>query len=106
MKNLIYLTLLFPLACIAADSWYRITTTKGSDSYDFYGTVPYAPDQFANVINTEQVIKISNLVYFDNQNRVKSWTDWAPYLKPEVHVKTSVITMFIPLAGDPTKNMK
>lgn len=103
MKILINLMLLFPLTCMASDTWYRITTTKGSDSYDFYGTVPYTPDHLAKVINKEQVIKISNLVYFDNQNRVKSWTDWAPYLKPEVHVKTSVITMFIPLVGEPAK---
>ena len=103
MKNTLYLILLFPLCATASGMWYRITTDKGSASYDFYGTVDYTPDKFADAIKKGNFIKISNLVYFDNQNRVKPWDDWAPYLKSEVYVRSSAIKMFFPLAGNPGK---
>lgn len=106
MKKIIYLLLLLPFTCVAADSWYRVTVIDGSEPYNFYGRVKYTPDEFANALNDNHVIKISSLVYFDSQNRVKSWSEWAPHMKPEAYIKSSVISMFIPLTGNPIENDK
>ncbi len=106
MKKMILLLILIPFSVSAGEHWYRITTLKGCDTYDFYGTVNLAPEEFTKELKNDAFTKIDNLVYFDNQRKVKSWSEWSPHMKTAVYVRNSEITMFVELTGDPTASNK
>lgn len=103
-KYFVFLCLLASSFIVAAqDNWYRINTAVASDRYDYYGTIDMDVEQLLKALKGDEYIHIKNLVYFDNQQRVKSWKEWTPRQKDEVYVRPDIVTSFHEMRGDPRK---
>ena len=103
MKNIALFIALTMFASIsyAQDFWYTITFQTGTGTYDYHGTSDLNESDLIKKIQTDSFVLVKNLVYFDNQQKAKSWSEWAPQQKPQIYLKSSNILAIHPLTGDP-----
>ena len=91
------------IALAGEKNWYRVTVTEGSGTYNYYGTIESDIEQLLKEVEGSSFIHIKDLVYYDNQNRIKSWSDWEEKIIPEVHVRADRIISIFRFTGDPRK---
>lgn len=103
-KLILVSCLLFSALSYAGEHWYTVRVIQGNGNYDYYGTVSFDEADLQKAIQSQDFIHITNLVYFDNQNKIKNWSEWAWYQKAEIFVKSENIVSFHPLTKDPREN--
>lgn len=96
------------LACVAItataeDRWYQlgVSLCQGGCVQTFTGTLPFGTSEIQTKSSESGFVKISNLVYFDNQQKAKPLTEWNEKLKPEIYIKANSIVSIQELNGNP-----
>ena len=87
-------------------NWYRIIIDQAGKEYGYYGTSELPEKEFVKKLKTEDYIFLDNLVYYDNQGRVKNWSDWYPDILPRVYVNPKRIISVQVLKEDPKKKTR
>jgi hypothetical protein len=102
MRNVLIGTfvLVFSIPAIA-DNWYRLSTKSGPMVYDWYGTMKESKEEIIKKMNSDEILEMNSLLFFDQQNRIKPWSDWQPSIKDTVYIRANDIITFQEMKGDP-----
>ena len=81
--------------------WYRIDCHNGQKESMLCGSSALDLDQLTKELASAAFIRLEDLFYRDNQNRLLSWSDWDPRLQSIALINCKCITTVMPFNGDP-----
>jgi hypothetical protein len=84
-----------------AKHFYRVDYDDGNRKGSVCGSTELDPTAFIAEISSAAFIRLDDLVYRDNQQRVRSWTEWDPHTQPTIFINCKFIHTVMPLSGDP-----
>lgn len=98
---------LSPFHCLADDQeplhWYSVSFSTGSTQASAHGSSPLDEAAFAKALEGSTYIELSNLVYFDQWQNPKEWSDWTKYDEACIYINPKDISSFQPMKDDPRK---
>lgn len=68
-----------------------------------YGTSTLDEDSFAEALEGNTYIELDNLIYFDQSQNPKNWSEWTKYNKSRIFINPKDICSFQPMKDDPRK---
>lgn len=84
--------------------WYRLEILNGDESYCFFGSSLYAEDEFVRRLNSQEYLRLDNIIFYDEEGEAKSWAEWDPNYIPRAYVNPRYVVSLMPLAADPRKS--
>ena len=84
-------------------NWYRVEMVNGEESYCFFGSSELTESAFIEKLNKKEYIKLENLIYFNDDQDPRSWSDWDPMLEPRIYLNPEFVITMLPLTGDPRR---
>ncbi len=67
------------------------------------GSSPLDEAAFAKALEGSAYIELSNLIYFDQWQNPKEWSEWTKYDEARIYINPKVISSFQPMKDDPRK---
>lgn len=86
--------------------WYLFQIQTGSTTYQCFGSSVLGEKEMAKQLVGTDYIALDDLVYRDNQGKIKAWQEWDPAMGSRVYVNPKYVIFFQPLEGDPRKSSK
>ena len=84
-----------------AKYWYRVDFHEGAKERMLCGSSPLDPAQLMTELASAAFIRLDDLFYRDNQNRVRPWSEWDPLLQPIALINFKCIGAVVPFVSDP-----
>ncbi len=86
--------------------WYRIKTKdEEGKGYTYVGSSTDTPDVLAKKAENGTYLKLENLLYCDEEGKIREWTQWDDSIVPVVFINPDSILSFMQFKGDPRTTM-
>lgn len=84
--------------------WFRVEAFVEGEYFTYYGNSPHDTAELARRLSANEWITLDDLVYYDDNDRLLSWTEWDPQCLPRVVLNPRHILYAIPLVQDPRRS--
>lgn len=81
--------------------WYRVDLIEGEKTRFLVGTSDLDLPHFAQALSGQAFLRLGDLSYRDNQNRIVSFASWDPRLGDEIYFNPRYVISVMPFTGDP-----
>ena len=81
--------------------WYRVEMVSGSETYCFFGSALEDPGTLLQKIQGHEFVLLEDLIFYDEDDEIKSWSEWDPTYLSKVFLNPQYIINVMPMAGDP-----
>ncbi len=85
-------------------NWFRVEAFVEGEYFTYYGNTPYETEELARRLTAGEWVTLDDLVYYDDQDRLLSWTEWDPQCQPRVVLNPRHVLYAIPLVDDPRRS--
>ena len=81
--------------------WYMMQIQTGSTTYQCFGSSLLDEKEMTKQLNGTEYVVLDDLVYRDNEGKIKSWQEWDPLMGARVYMNPKYIILFQPLPNEP-----
>ena len=81
--------------------WYRVELQSGNEPYCYFGRSQDAEPDILSKLESGAYIRLEDIVYFDEDQAARSWTDWDANFVPRILINPRYVISIMPMSGDP-----
>jgi len=85
----------------AQRTWYRAEMNSGPETFCVFGSSPLPELEITAILGRGEMILLEDLVYYDEEGRARSWSEWDPHCQPRVYINPKYLVTLMPMVGDP-----
>jgi len=90
-----------------AKYWYQIEVFTGvGDPIWYVGSTEKDLEALNGLLSEGRAISLGDLVYFNEEDRAMSWSEWDPLYMSQICVNARYVVSIMPLAEDPRKSSR
>jgi hypothetical protein len=81
--------------------WYRVEMTSGPETFCVFGSSVVPEKDMVEALNGGGLVLLEDLVYYDEEGKARSWSEWDPHCQPRVYLNSKYMVSLMPMVGDP-----
>lgn len=74
---------------------------SGTETFCVFGSSHLSESEAAASLGRGDMILLEDLVYYDEEGRARSWSEWDPHCQPRVYINPKYLVTLMPMVGDP-----
>lgn len=81
--------------------WYRAEMNVGAETFCVFGSSAFTESDLVQRLASGEMVLLEDLVYYDEEGRARSWSEWDPHCQPRVYLNARYLVSLMPMVGDP-----
>ncbi len=74
---------------------------SGTETFCVFGSSNLSESEAAAALGRREMVLLEDLVYYDEEGRARSWSEWDPHCQPRVYINPKYLVTLMPMVGDP-----